>query len=290
MLWPSEPGGERRTSPARLPAVVMASGFGSTHDRLIEAGVAFADAGFAVLAFDYRGFGASEGGPRQVVDLPAQRADIHAAIAFLRGQSAVDADKICLWGNSLGGGHVVVVAAEDPRVAAVIAQIPFNGFPDKVEGRTVAQTLRFLGAAVRDQARGIMRRPPRLIPLVGMPGEVAITTTPAARAHIASLPADTLWRNEVAPRATLAMTRYRPSNSSPHVAAPILVCLAEGDAESPIEKSRLLAERARDGKVKTFPGDHFSFYRDPVIRAQMVGEQITFLRGQVGLPDGAASM
>jgi uncharacterized protein len=262
--------------PERLPAVVLASGFGSTHDRLLDAAQAFADAGFASLAFDYRGFGASEGQPRQVVDLAAQRADLRAAIAFLRGHPAVDPDRIALWGNSLGGGHVVVVAADDLRIRAVIAQIPFNGFPQHVEGRTVGYTLRFLAAAMLDTIRGWLGLSPHLIPLIGQPGEVAITTEAEARAQLASMPPDTLWRNEASPRATLAMLGYRPSDASPRVEGAILVCLAEHDVLP--TKQRLLATRARRGEVRTYPGNHFSFYRDPEIRRRIVEDQIEFLR------------
>jgi len=50
------------------PVVVMGHGFGGTKDSGLEP---FADrlsrAGLDVLAFDYRGFGASEGTPRQTV-------------------------------------------------------------------------------------------------------------------------------------------------------------------------------------------------------------------------------
>src|SRR5512134_1099992 len=33
----------------------------------------------------------------------------------------VDSDQVALWGTSLGGGHVVTVAADDPSIAAVVA-------------------------------------------------------------------------------------------------------------------------------------------------------------------------
>ncbi|WP_267898005.1 hypothetical protein [Spongiactinospora gelatinilytica] len=42
------------------------------------------------------------------------------------------------------------MAADDPEVAAVVAQIPFNGFPKSVENRSTAQALRLLTAIVWD--------------------------------------------------------------------------------------------------------------------------------------------
>jgi uncharacterized protein len=45
--------------------------------------------------------------------------------AHARKLPDVDPDKIVLWGTSFSGGHVVVIAGRDPRIAAVISQIPF---------------------------------------------------------------------------------------------------------------------------------------------------------------------
>jgi len=79
--------------------------------------------------------------------------DWRAAIRFARGLKGVDAGRIALWGSSLGGGHAVSAASEDPRVAAVVAQIPFNGFPRRVEGRSALDTLKLLWAMGDDGGR-----------------------------------------------------------------------------------------------------------------------------------------
>ena len=70
------------TTPAGRPAVVMAHGFAGTKDCGLDSfGSRLADAGLDVVAFDYRGFGASEGEPRQIISPPAQIADYRAALA-----------------------------------------------------------------------------------------------------------------------------------------------------------------------------------------------------------------
>ena len=127
-----------------LPCVVMGHGFSGTQDRLFENARRFAEAGFAALTFDYRSFGESGGEPRQVVSVRGQLEDWRAAIRFARGLEGVDPDRVALWGSSLGGGHAVSVAAENPRIAAVVAQMPFNGFPRRVEGRSTLDALRLL--------------------------------------------------------------------------------------------------------------------------------------------------
>lgn len=82
--------------------------------------------GYAVLAFDYRGFGASEGERGRLA--PQDWAeDVRAAVDRLTAAGEVDADRIGLLGWGLGGGVVVQTAADDPRVRAVAC---VNGIAD----------------------------------------------------------------------------------------------------------------------------------------------------------------
>ena len=109
----------------------------------------FAKEGFIVLAFDYRGWGESDcklmmtepmpkpddkgevtvrARPvRWQMDLADQTLDIRCAISFLSGEPAVDASRIGLFGTSYGGGLVTWVAAQDPRVKCLVAQVPGMG-------------------------------------------------------------------------------------------------------------------------------------------------------------------
>jgi dienelactone hydrolase len=186
--------------PPGVPCVVFAHGFSGTMDRLVPHAERFAAGGLAALIFDYRGFGESGGHPRQVVDIPNQHEDIRAAIAWIRAHGDVDPERVALWGNSLGGAHVISVAADDPTIVAVAAQIPFNGFP-KESNRPHGEALRLLAAMLWDAIRGTFRASPAYIPMIGKPGEVAVITTSQAQRHLATLTGgteDTLWRNEVA--------------------------------------------------------------------------------------------
>ena len=110
-----------------MPCVVMAHGFSGTRDDGLPAyAEAFCAAGYAVVLFDYRHFGASSGQPRQLLDIERQIADYRAVVQWARQLDGVDPDRIVLWGTSFSGGHVLEVAATDPRIAAVIAQVPFT--------------------------------------------------------------------------------------------------------------------------------------------------------------------
>ena len=109
-----------------VPCVVMAHGFsGTRRDGLEPYAERFADAGFGVLLFDYRGFGDSGGQPRQVISIGGQQEDYRAAIRAAARVPWVDPARIALFGSSFSGGHVVTVASGDAQIAAVIAQAPF---------------------------------------------------------------------------------------------------------------------------------------------------------------------
>jgi fermentation-respiration switch protein FrsA (DUF1100 family) len=107
------------------PVVVMAGGWCYVKE-LIQPHYAkyFVDAGFAVLLFDYRNFGASDGARRQHIDPSAQIEDYKNAVSFAETLEVVDGDRIALWGISYSGGHVLISAATDPRVKCIVSQIP----------------------------------------------------------------------------------------------------------------------------------------------------------------------
>ena len=134
------------SSTDKLPALVMCHGWGGQKSHLNpQIAPSFAQAGYVVLTFDYRGWGESNSrlvilgdmpkpdadgnvtvtalAVQQLVDPLDQQEDIDAAITFIEGEPGVDANRIGIWGSSFGGGHVVWRAAHDPRVKCVLAQV-----------------------------------------------------------------------------------------------------------------------------------------------------------------------
>jgi uncharacterized protein len=272
----------------RWPTVVLAHGFSGTMDRLVPHAERFAAGGIAALVFDYRGFGESGGRPRQVVDLPSQRDDLRAAVAWVRGRQDLDPGRVALWGSSLGGAHAISVAADDPGIAAVVAQIPFNGFP-RVRDRSAVASLRLLAAILWDALRGRLGLSPAYIPMIGGPGQVAVVATTEARRHLATLAGEagtTLWRNQVAPRGLLQMLRYRPALDAARLRAALLVCSAAADTETPEATARELADRAPHGTLRRYPGTHFDFYTDPSVRDRALADQLEFLAEHLHSPLG----
>jgi pimeloyl-ACP methyl ester carboxylesterase len=259
-----------------VPCVVMAHGFSATRDDGLPAyAEAFRDAGFAVVVFDYRHFGASTGEPRQLLDIGRQHEDYRAVIAWARQLDGIDPDRVVLWGSSFSGGHVLAVAASDPRIAAVISQAPFTDAIPTLMHVPLKNAVRLTVAGLRDQLRGWRGRAPRLAPAVGEPGTLAAMTEPDAKPGFdAIVPPESLWRNEFAARLMLRFPFYRPGLKSQQLTMPLLVCVCENDTTTPPASTIKAAERAPRGELRRYPYGHFDIYNDPKVKA----DQVFFLR------------
>jgi predicted acyl esterase len=103
------------------PAIVALHGLGGTKETLTQIAQAFAATGYAVLAYDARGHGASGGnvelaGPREV-------ADLRAMVAWLAARPEVSDTRIGGWGISYGGGQIWNgLAAGVPLAAAEVVE------------------------------------------------------------------------------------------------------------------------------------------------------------------------
>jgi dienelactone hydrolase len=262
----------------RVPLVVMAHGFSGTRELRLDAyAERFAQAGLGVLLFDYRHFGASAGEPRQVVDIRKQHADYHAAIAYGRSLDWVDPDRVAVFGSSFSGGHVLAVAAQDPRIAAVVSQCPFTDGIATLPKLGAVNAVKLTLAGLRDQARAAIGRPPSYVPAIGPTGSFGVMTTPDAEPGFrALLPESTKWENRVAARIALRVATYRPGRAAAKLRCPVLFCLTDKDSLAPAETSARHAARAPRGEIKRYPVGHFEIYVDPAWQ-DAVRDQTEFL-------------
>lgn len=110
----------------KKPAIILCHGFAGVKELLLpNFAQKFSKNGYIVLTFDYRGFGESEGTRSSILPF-RQVEDIRAAISFMASLKVVDADRIALWGTSLGGANVLDVISRDKRVKAATVQITFG--------------------------------------------------------------------------------------------------------------------------------------------------------------------
>lgn len=106
-----------------LPVVVYFQGNGGGLNLRAERFKKVTAAGVGLVALNYRGYGGSDGKPDETGIL----ADAKAAYDF--AASRYGADRVVLWGESLGTGVAVATAAENP-VARVVLESPYTSIED----------------------------------------------------------------------------------------------------------------------------------------------------------------
>jgi fermentation-respiration switch protein FrsA (DUF1100 family) len=267
-----------------VPCVVMAHGFSAVREQRLDAYASrFVQAGFAVLLFDYRHFGASEGMPRQLLKIGHQLQDWTAAIAFARAQPGIDAKRIALFGSSLSGGHVLTMAAKDPEIAAVVAQVPTCDGLRNLPAIGLRHVMRLTLAGLYDAARALVGLPPFYIAAAGRPGSLSAMSTPDALSWFESVtPEASTWVNRVCARIALQYGMYRPIAGVRKIQCPALYCIGEEDVHlAPAHLAAEAARRTPRAEVRRYPCGHFGLYTGPLWE-RAVADQTAFLLSHLG--------
>lgn len=267
------------------PVIVMAHGFGAVKEMGLDAyAKRFAAAGYACLVFDYRHFGASDGEPRQLLDIESQLQDWAAAIAFARAHDDLDPERVALWGTSFAGGHALVAGARDGRVAAVISQCPFTDGRASVRVMEFRVLLRVSWLALRDAVGSLFGRAPVLVPSAGEPGSIAMMTAPdVVPGYLGLVPEGFAFRNEVAARIALHVLFYRPGRSAAKLQCPVLFCVCDTDSVAPAGSTLRHAAKAPRSEIKRYPEGHFDIYLgEPFER--VTADQLEFLQRRLPIP------
>ncbi|UCD38339.1 MAG: acetylxylan esterase, partial [Fidelibacterota bacterium] len=198
---------------APVPCIVMGHGLGATKSAGLDSyAVRFQEAGFAVLAFDFRHLGESGGEPRQLVWIPYQQEDYVAVINYARSLEEIDPSRIALWGTSLSGGHVIVIAAQDPEIACVVAQVPLlagdAGGMEVVRRIGLGHILQMAFVhGLRDLVRSWLGLSPHKVPIAGKPGTIAVLADAGAWDAFCKLTPDD-FINEVCARIIIRIDKY----------------------------------------------------------------------------------
>lgn len=271
----------------KSPVIIMAHGYSATiegmaADRYAEA---FCKAGFAVLLYDHRNFGISDGEPRQQVNRWLQARGYRDAVNFVTTLSEIDSSKIALWGDSMSGGEVIVVAAIDHRVKVVVAQVPACG--GELPPPDVDQSL-FKSISDTFHNGNVAGTP-----------ETTLGPMPVVSFDQATIPSmlkpltayrwfieyggryNTKWKNNVTHVEPDVPTKFNPVLCIPHIKAALLMVVAYDDemenANSDIARSAYRAA-PQPKKLVEVDGGHFGIIHYPSPLFNQASEaQIDFL-------------
>jgi predicted acyl esterase len=120
---------EGTAPPGGWPAVMLFHGLAGTRASMAPIAQGFlANQGYAVLAYDARGHGASGG--LVTLDGPREMADLRAAFAWLTSRADVSDTQVGAMGFSLGGGAVLRAAVEGVPFKAIVPAITWTDLYD----------------------------------------------------------------------------------------------------------------------------------------------------------------
>ena len=197
----------------------------------------FADAGYAVLHFQSRGNGESEGEPGWIRPFD-QIEDLDNAVTYAETRPELDASRIGLFGlGGTGAGNAIYAAAFDERVRCVIAQ---NVVADGVDWlrrmRREYEWKEFLARVRANRRRRVLENRDELVD----PVEELMVATPERKAAGMPTPGRTYHLGSAE-----ALLRYRPMDIV-HLISPralLMTCIAE-DVVTPEHHARELYRRA----------------------------------------------
>lgn len=254
------------------PGIVLCHGFGATMAMdFANYAPRMAAQGYAVLRFDYRHFGESEGEPRNLL-LPLQEVDdVRNALTFMQQQPEVDPERLALWGTSFGGAIVIYTAALDQRPKAVVANVPVtNGRRWIRSVNTAFDWERILDEVAADRAQRVLSGESKFVPVSEFR---APDPSPSAAAYFARHQHILGPQRELPWRSVEAVLEFAADEVAGRISPrALLIIAAPRDTIAPFEQAELAYAQAGEPK-KLFPLPrevaHFDVYIEPVLSTVM---------------------
>lgn len=250
-------------------ALVIGHGFSLVKSMLAEQAQCFSQAGFVVLAIDYRSFGNSEGEPRGQLFPLNEAEDFRNAISYLQSRDDVDAERIGIWGASFAGAQASYVAAIDRRVKAAVAVVPVtDGYKWMKLLRSETHFDELLVAVEADRAARYAGQASARIPVVGAHGELCgIPANPDIIDFFhGSKTAFPSWADTITLESIERILEFSPL-SYVHRISPrpyLIVSTAHYDVMHPAWSIAELCEHAREPKRLEFlPFEQVGLYSEP---------------------------
>jgi fermentation-respiration switch protein FrsA (DUF1100 family) len=280
--WFYSPDGQ--TGP--YPTIVMSHGFSATKEQALDAYAdVFCAGGFAVLVFDNRNLGESDGPMRGEITPSDQISDFRDAISYAITRDDVDAARIGIWGSSYSGGHVVVVGALDRRVKCVVSQVPYLVGFGASRRLATPLALRGLRAAFEADRQARYRgEPAAYLPVVPtFPGDpnCILAQDSAAEWFFGTQEYATTWENSATLRSAEGFFEYDASVFVGQIApTPFMLVVTTDDPICSSDLSlRVFNQEASEPKqVLVLPGEHFDIYGGDLMVEASAAELVWFQR------------
>jgi dipeptidyl aminopeptidase/acylaminoacyl peptidase len=260
------------------PVIIMAHGLSAVKAfRLPAFAERFVEKGMATFLFDYRTFGQSDGEPKHVVNPFHHVQDWLSAIAHVRNLPEVDSKRIALWGTSFSGGHVIIAAAKDPGITAVVSQVPFVSGFSSIRLKSISDMVLATFYGMADYIKTAFLLPPHYSPAIAPPGSFAAMNTEESYPGFRSIiPDGSDWENKMTSRAFILLAFYYPIFYARKVKAPVLLIGGKNDSLVPFAAVKKTAERLPNCEFVALESNHFEPYTGARFE-QSIKIQIDFL-------------
>jgi pimeloyl-ACP methyl ester carboxylesterase len=257
--------------------IVMAHGIGGIKSAgLAPIAERFAGAGHTCVVFDYRHFGASEGSPRELLRIRAERDDYRAALEFARRLPGTT--RTVVWGCSFAGLHATWYAVNDQRLAAAIGICPLVDGAHATFSKPVRLSARLMACGLADLLGSVARRPPRYVPISVGEGAFGVLPAPDSingRAILAPVDGAN-WPNQVTARSLLGIAFCRPSRRLGRAHCPVLLVVPDTDTAVPTGAA-LRAAKFPHVTVVRSRGGHYDVYPRGRDYRHVITAQLDFL-------------
>ncbi|MEM8541803.1 MAG: alpha/beta hydrolase [Pseudomonadota bacterium] len=118
-----------------MPAVIVTGAWTTVKEQMPGTYAReLASRGFVALAFDFTGWGESEGSPRYIEDPVVKTADIHAAASYLTSLDEVDTNAISGLGVCASSGYMAAAVADNDKLQKLALVAPWLHDPQMAEG------------------------------------------------------------------------------------------------------------------------------------------------------------
>ncbi len=252
-----------------LPPAVIITGSWSTVKEQMPSVYAplLAEAGYAALIFDFRGYGESDGQPRDVESVAMKAQDLRAAVRFLQGNGGIDSRRIGVMPICASAGVAALATVDEPGIKSIAMVAPWLHNKDIVRNLFGGEA----GVAQRLEQAKIARQ------IYGENGivsyiKLASNTDPTAALYAADGALDYYlnpkrgavrhWGARFAVMAWTEWLQFDPISIAGKLTVPTRIITGDGTA-TPEGAKEFAARMRAPHDLVSLPGTQYDFYDNP---------------------------